>query len=61
MVAVLLPSIARIVGPMNRPMVVSYMAELNTRPSRNTLFTASKDTAAKDRLGRSDSGSWSSP
>lgn len=41
---------------MNRPMVVSYIAELNTRPSRNALFTASKDTAAKDRLGRSDSG-----
>ena len=34
----------------------AYGAELNDRPSRNTLSTASKDTAEYSRLGISDSG-----
>src|SRR5882757_6524700 len=51
-----LPSIARMVGPMNSPIVLSYGLEVNTRPSRNTLFTASNDMAEYSRLGRSDSG-----
>src|SRR5579884_2282856 len=51
-----LPSIAKMVGPMNRPMVVSYIFELNTWPSRNALLTASNDIAANDLFGLSDSG-----
>src|ERR1700758_2684153 len=46
------PPIARMVGPMKRPIVLSYGAELNTRPSRNTVFTASNDTAEYSRFGR---------
>ena len=44
------------VGPMNRPIVLSYGLELKTRPSRNTVFTASNDTAEYSRLGSRDSG-----
>src|SRR5271163_2315362 len=50
------PSIARIVGPMNRPTVLSYDSELKTRPSRNTVLTALNDIAEYSRLGRNDSG-----
>src|SRR6516165_4443652 len=50
------PSIARMVGPVNRPIVLSNGFELNTRPSRKTLLTASNDIAEYSRLGRNDSG-----
>ena len=50
------PAIARMVGPMNRPIVLSYGLELNTRPSRNTLLTASNDIAENSLLGRKSSG-----
>src|ERR1700722_4400738 len=53
-----LPSIARMVGPMKRPMVLSYGAELNTPPLRNTVLTAWKDTAVYSRLGTRESGVW---
>ena len=41
---------------MKRPMVLSYGAELNTWPLRNTVLTAWNDTAVYSRLGTRESG-----
>ena len=41
---------------MNSPIVLSYVFEVNTRLSRNTVLTASNDIAEYSRLGRRDSG-----
>src|SRR5215472_6936417 len=51
-----LPSIARMVGPMNSPIVLSYNLEVNTWLLRNTVLTASNDIAENSHLGRKDSG-----